>query len=151
METSATWSISITVKSKRDGLHIEVSDNAAPVFGRLEHEGDCGIDLEALHKSYLPSHIEVTEVIRSLQSVLEGAWEYSSPGGIAYCPSNPIFTVNGDVLMQLGVTATNYHVNNKNGRTTVNGQEVVNVQPSVFASPHLSIPASEFQCFRVSF
>lgn len=60
------------------------------------------MDVKAIHAQHLPKTIDFTDVLEELKSTLKGTWQYSSPGHFAYALSNPVFTVNGDLILQLG-------------------------------------------------
>jgi hypothetical protein len=49
----------------------------------------------------MPQTVNFDRVIDELKSALQGTWEYSSPGHHSYALSNPVFTPNGDLILQL--------------------------------------------------
>lgn len=101
-KTSASWSASLSIFSRPNGLQIEVTGNTKPVFSDMHAEGECMIDVQGLHAQHLPQLVDFEEVLEELRSILQGTWEYSSPGHHSYALSNPVFTVNGDLILQLG-------------------------------------------------
>lgn len=100
-KTSATWSASLFIYSRANGLQIEVTGNTSPVFAAVQSVGECAIDVQNLHAQHLPKTIDFEEVLEVLKATLQGTWEYSSPGHFAYALSNPVFTLNGDLILQL--------------------------------------------------
>ncbi|KAJ7710708.1 hypothetical protein B0H17DRAFT_1223880 [Mycena rosella] len=99
-KTSAKWSASIAVHSRADGLHIEVVSES-PVFADVESEGECTMDVQDEHMKHLPSEIDLQDTLRDLKALLQGTWEYSYPGMGAYALSSPVFTRNGDLILEL--------------------------------------------------
>ncbi|KAJ7678393.1 hypothetical protein B0H17DRAFT_1139455 [Mycena rosella] len=99
-KTSAKWSASIAVHSRADGLHIEVVGES-PVFADVESEGECTMDVQDEHMKHLPSEIDLQDTLRDLKTLLQGTWEYSYPGMGAYALSSPVFTRNGDLILEL--------------------------------------------------
>jgi hypothetical protein len=54
-----------------------------------------------LLRSHLPKVIDIDAVVKELKHHLEGHWEYSFPGLLTYDLASPVFTVNGDLVLQL--------------------------------------------------
>lgn len=101
-KSSASWSANLCIYSRSNGLQIEVTGNTAPVFSDLHSEGECSIDVRGLHAQHLPKTVDFCDILDELKTILQGTWEYSSPGHFAYALSNPVFTINGDLILQLG-------------------------------------------------
>ncbi|KAJ6541182.1 hypothetical protein DFH09DRAFT_1174690 [Mycena vulgaris] len=100
-KTSAKWSASLAVYSRADGLHIEVIGGEPPAFADVESDGECSIDVQDEHMRHLPSEIDLQDTLLDLKALLQGTWDYSYPGMEAYALSNPVFTRNGDLIVEL--------------------------------------------------
>ncbi|KAK7694301.1 hypothetical protein QCA50_001483 [Cerrena zonata] len=99
--TSAKWSASIIIHSRASGLTVEVSGQTHPVFADEDCDGHCDIDVSALHAKHLPRNVNLGHVLESLKRTLEGGWEFAAPGGESYGLTNPVFTRQGDLIVQL--------------------------------------------------
>lgn len=100
-KTSAKWSASIAVRTYADGLHIEVVGGESPVFADVETDGECSFDVLNEHMRQLPSEIDLRDTLSDLKALLVGTWDYSYPGMEAYALSSPVFTRNGDLIVEL--------------------------------------------------
>ncbi|KAF7366869.1 hypothetical protein MSAN_00945600 [Mycena sanguinolenta] len=100
--SSAKWSVTINVKSEISGLRVTIADQVHPVFDATESEGKWDIDTHKLLEQHLPRIVDIREVVQELKQVFEGAWQYSCAGSKAYSLVSPVFTQNGDLIMQLG-------------------------------------------------
>ncbi|KAJ7258353.1 hypothetical protein B0H12DRAFT_1280739 [Mycena haematopus] len=100
--SSAKWSVRMNVNTEPSGLRVTILDEVHPVFDKTEAEGQWDIDTHQLLEEHLPRVVDVTEVIHDLKHVFEGAWEYSCAGSKTYTLVSPVFTPNGDLIVQLG-------------------------------------------------
>lgn len=98
----ATWSTVIRAHSEWNGLRIDIS-SSTPVFDETEMTGNWSVNARDLLSTHLPSVIDIKEVLHQLKVVLEGTWDYAFPGLLAYNFGNPVFTVDGDLIVQLRV------------------------------------------------
>lgn len=99
--SSATWSATIRIKSTGAGLSVEMAGSTKPVFAEPVCCGDCHLDVGRIHSANLPQTIDFQAALKELRSTLQGTWEYSSPGHLAYAITNPVFTLKGDLVCQL--------------------------------------------------
>ena len=71
-----------------------------PDIKESDIEGACDVDLVSLHQQNL--HLIDFKIIEyELNSVLAGAWQYSSSSRHRYALYNPVFTREGDLIDQL--------------------------------------------------
>jgi len=118
--SSAKWSVKIHVNSEPSGLRVVVADQVQPVFEKTEGKWD--LDPRTLLEEHLPRIVDIKEIVQELKEVFEGAWEYSWAGLKTYSLSSPVFTPNGDLVVQL---------NNFTESSTI---KTINVRSSI-ASP----------------
>ncbi|KAJ7027386.1 hypothetical protein C8F04DRAFT_965258 [Mycena alexandri] len=97
--SSAKWSVKIHVNSEPSGLRVVIADQVQPVFEKTEGKWD--LDPYTLLEEHLPRIVDIKEVVEKLKEVFEGAWEYSYTGLKPYSLTSPVFTPNGDLVMQL--------------------------------------------------
>jgi hypothetical protein len=71
------------------------------IFDRPESTGVWALNAQELLSAHLPELVDIDGVVSELKRTLEGVWEYSFPGTLAYNLANPVFTVNGDLILQL--------------------------------------------------
>jgi hypothetical protein len=71
------------------------------MFEQNEAEGKWHIDTHKLLQENLPRVVDVKEVLAELKQVFEGAWKYCSAGLHTYNLASPVFTQNGDLIVQL--------------------------------------------------
>ncbi|KAF8214864.1 hypothetical protein K438DRAFT_2008968 [Mycena galopus ATCC 62051] len=100
--SSAKWSVKMNVNTDASGLRVTLAEQVHPVFDKTESEGTWDIDTHELLATHLPRIIDVGEVIHSLKDVFEGAWKLSCAGSKTYSLGAPVFTQNGDIIIQLG-------------------------------------------------
>ncbi|KAF8183035.1 hypothetical protein K438DRAFT_1600129 [Mycena galopus ATCC 62051] len=100
--SSAKWSVKINVNTDASGLRVTIADQVHPVFDKTESEGTWDIDTHKLLEEHLPRIIDVREVVEELKNIFEGAWELSCAGSKTYSLMGPVFTPNGDLIVQLG-------------------------------------------------
>ncbi|KAF7343262.1 hypothetical protein MVEN_01758100 [Mycena venus] len=100
--SSAKWSVKINVHSEPSGLRVAIADEVQPVFDKTESEGKWDINTHKLLQEHLPRVVDIKEVIQELKQVFEGAWDYSCAGLKSYSLTSPVFTQNGDLIVQLG-------------------------------------------------
>jgi hypothetical protein len=98
---SAKWSANIQVYSEWNGLRVSVNGPPKMVFDRPESTGVWSLNAYDLLSAHLPELVDIDNVVSELKRTLEGVWEYSFPGTLAYNLANPVFTVNGDLILQL--------------------------------------------------
>ncbi|KAL0952771.1 hypothetical protein HGRIS_006999 [Hohenbuehelia grisea] len=99
--SSAKWSATIHVYSERTGLRVAITEDIKPVFDKTESEGNWHIDTHKMLEDHLPRLIDIKELVHDLKSIFEGAWEYSFAGLQTYNLGSPVFTKNGDLIVQL--------------------------------------------------
>ncbi|KAJ7199899.1 hypothetical protein B0H12DRAFT_1036920 [Mycena haematopus] len=100
--SSAKWSVKINVNSEPSGLRVSIVDQVHPVFDKTEAEGNWDIDTHKLLEEHLPRIVDIKEVVEDLKHIFEGAWVYSCAGSKTYSLVSPVFTQNGDLVVQLG-------------------------------------------------
>ncbi|KAF8183019.1 hypothetical protein K438DRAFT_1975274 [Mycena galopus ATCC 62051] len=100
--SSAKWSVKVHVNTDASGLRVTIVDQVHPVFDKTEAEGKWEIDTHKMLEEHLPRIIDIREVIGELKYIFEGAWELSCAGSKTYSLMGPVFTPNGDLIMQLG-------------------------------------------------
>ncbi|KAF8128338.1 hypothetical protein K438DRAFT_1948831 [Mycena galopus ATCC 62051] len=100
--SSAKWSVKMNVNTDASGLRVTLAEQVHPVFDKTESEGTWDIDTHELLATHLPRIIDVGEVINGLKDVFEGAWKLSCAGSKTYSLGAPMFTQNGDIIIQLG-------------------------------------------------
>ncbi|KAF8125900.1 hypothetical protein K438DRAFT_2001766 [Mycena galopus ATCC 62051] len=100
--SSAKWSVKMNVNTDASGLRVTLAEQVHPVFDKTESEGAWDIDTHELLATHLPRIIDVGEVINGLKDVFEGAWKLSCAGSKTYSLGAPMFTQNGDIIIQLG-------------------------------------------------
>ncbi|KAF7366819.1 hypothetical protein MSAN_00940200 [Mycena sanguinolenta] len=160
--SSAKWSVKINVKSEVSGLRVTIAEQVHPVFDATESEGKWDIDTHKLLEQHLPRIVDIREVVQELKQVFEGAWQYSCAGSKAYSLVSPVFTQNGDLIMQLGtftetsttatVTSTparpligsaNSTVANGTAVPTKIGTPAVTLTEEIFGSKEKMVPSKE--------
>ncbi|KAJ7023254.1 hypothetical protein C8F04DRAFT_1193608 [Mycena alexandri] len=97
--SSAKWSVKIHVNSEPSGLRVVIADQVQPVFEKTEGKWD--LDPYTLLEEHLPRIVDMKEVVEELKEVFEGAWEYSYTGLKPCSLTSPVFTPNGDLVIQL--------------------------------------------------
>ncbi|KAG8805179.1 hypothetical protein FRC17_005690, partial [Serendipita sp. 399] len=100
-QSTATWEAAICIYSRPGGLSVQVVGNPKPCFSEPVCSGVCNVDITKVHSQTLPQKVDFEDLLTDLRTTLQGTWEYSSPGHLAYGITNPVFTVNGDLVCQL--------------------------------------------------
>ncbi|KAG8800448.1 hypothetical protein FRC16_002842 [Serendipita sp. 398] len=100
-QSTATWEASICIYSRPGGLAVQVTGSPKPRFAEAVCSGACNIDITKVHSQNLPQTVDFEDLLTDLRTTLQGTWEYSAPGHLAYGITNPVFTVTGDLVCQL--------------------------------------------------
>ncbi|KAJ7210092.1 hypothetical protein GGX14DRAFT_451427 [Mycena pura] len=140
-KTCAKWSAVIAFHSRADGLHIEVVGGEQPVFTEIESDGECPIDVKAEHRKHLPAKIDLQDILLDLRALLQGPWEYSYPGMEAYALSNPVFTHDGDLIMDLSAYSSTS--SSSSGSIFTKAKSAISnfvTSPSVTTPPVVPVP-----------
>ncbi len=124
------------VFSKPYGLVVNVVTSSAPKFVEATPEGICSVNVLDLHKRYLGS-IDLSDIERSLKHVLSGSWEYAASSRTRYALSQPVFTRNGDIVMQLVELKKSATAGALNGNGNGNGNGALSYSQAT-SSPALS-------------
>lgn len=139
-KSAASWKASICIYSRSNGLKIEVTGSTKPVFSDIHSEGDYTVDFGGLHSQHMPQMVNLDRVIDELKSALQGTWEYSSPGHHSYALSNPVFTPNGDLILQLASYEAMMKKEITAPSTPVRKPQMYIKAPSVLGKPLSSYP-----------
>jgi hypothetical protein len=97
----ASWRASITTRSSASGLRVFVTSESTPQFSVKETVGHCRMDARALVEQHLKDAVNTAIVVNKIKPVLEGFWRFSFPQIGAYTLSQPVFTIKGDLILQL--------------------------------------------------
>ncbi|KAJ8469927.1 hypothetical protein ONZ45_g16724 [Pleurotus djamor] len=109
-KTVAKWSAIIRLVTTPNGLVVSVLAKPCPVFERTQTTGAWTIDTEAMLRKYLPDIVDIEGVLLELKSSLEGFWTWCSAGLATYDLASPVFTKNGDLIVQLRQSAHIYPI-----------------------------------------
>jgi hypothetical protein len=102
--SSASWEAKISISSDSSGLRIHASENVRPVFTNNRVEGvttQIDEDAHKLLSDHLPSTIDFKDIASDLQEMLQGMWKYGYAGLREYPLRSPVFTRNGDLIIQM--------------------------------------------------
>ncbi|KAF7427988.1 hypothetical protein PC9H_007206 [Pleurotus ostreatus] len=101
-ETKATWSAVIVAKTDAAGLHISLRQPVLPVFDYSESvEVWSSFNTDVELKRHLPNVINIDAVLSELRTALEGDWRWAAAALGTYNLASPVFTKNGDLVVQL--------------------------------------------------
>lgn len=99
-KTTANWEVTISVYTKPHGLYVDTSILTHPQPKEADLEGVCDIDIVQLHKEHLQL-INFHDIVHDLNDLLAGAWQFASSSRHRYALASPVFTRQGDLLVQL--------------------------------------------------
>ena len=98
--TFVVWELRVVVQSKAHGLSVVAESVSAPSSKEVAVEGSCAIDVARVHTKKMAA-IDFRKIEGELNGLLAGAWQFSSSSRHRYALANPVFTRQGDMVVQL--------------------------------------------------
>lgn len=83
-----------------NGLRLNAKTDTPKILEESS-SGVCPTDVLALHAKHLPQIMDLSKVLAELRTVFEGSWPYGASYAFEYAPSNPVFSLQGDLIFSL--------------------------------------------------